>query len=105
MRYIFVAAIYLLPLAAMAQAVGSGKDFRWVVATIMGYIKLLIPLVFALTFVVFMWGIIKAWVLGAGDAQAVEEGKNIALWGVIGLVVMSGIWGIVALIRVSFFGI
>ena len=60
--------------------------------------------IFALTFIVFIWGIMKAWILNAGDESEIEKGKKLALWGVIVLAVMSGIWGILALLQNSFFG-
>ena len=68
---------------------------------IIDFISLLIPIIFALTVLVLSWGIIKAWVIGGGDESSVAEGKQIAIAGVVALVVMIGVWGIVAVLRTS----
>ena len=79
------------------------KNFGELVGMFLSLIGLLIPVLFGLSLIVFLWGIIKAWILGGGDETSVTKGKQIALAGIIGLVVMAGVWGIVALIRSSFF--
>lgn len=78
-------------------------DFKELVAQILGIANLLIPVIFGLTLIVLIWGIAQTWVIGGGDPTKIEEGKKIALWGIIALVVMSGLWAIVALIKNSIF--
>ena len=77
-------------------------DFKGLVAHFIDLIALFIPIIFALTIVVLSWGIIKAWVINGGDEGSVEEGKKMALVGVIALVFMFGIWGILAMLQSSF---
>ena len=67
------------------------------------FISLLIPLVFSLALLFIVWRIIDAWILHADDPKKIEEGRQYALWGVLVLVVMSSVWGIVALLRSFFF--
>jgi len=69
---------------------------------IIGFINVLIPAMFALVFVYFIWKMIDAWVLHAGDPNKIEEGKTFALTAVFVLVVALSVWGIVAIIRTSF---
>ena len=90
-----------MPLSAYAQP----RSFKELVNVFVGIINLLIPLVIALTFIVFLWGIVQAWILGGGDETKVTQGKQIAIWGIIVFVVMIGVWGILALIRSGLFGI
>ena len=78
-------------------------NFADLVNLLIDLIKQLIPLVFALTLIVVIWGIVQAWIINAGDDSAVERGKHIALAGVIALVVMSGIWGILLILSSSLF--
>jgi len=53
---------------------------------------ILIPLAFTLALLLFFWGIAKyIWSEGTEKAQ----GKQIMIWGVVALFVMSSIWGIV----------
>ena len=80
------------------------NTFADVVGLFTGFIALLVPILFSLTFLVIAWGIIKAWVINGGDEAAVAEWKNIALSGVIALVFMFGIWGLLQILQTSIFG-
>jgi hypothetical protein len=72
---------------------------------IISFIQILITALFALLFLVVVWKTIDAWVIHAGDPKKREEGKRLALTAVLVLVVMSSVWGIVALLRATFFTI
>jgi hypothetical protein len=76
-------------------------NFSDLVDELIGIIDLAVPVVFALTIVYLSWKIFDAWIINAGDAQKVEEGKKVALVGTIALVVMVGVWGFVRLLQVS----
>ncbi len=78
------------------------NNFADLVGVFTGLISLLVPVVFALTFIVFAWGIIKAWIINGGDENSVEEGKKIAVAAVVAFVFMFGIWGILQLLQDSF---
>ncbi len=62
----------------------------------------LVPLIFALAFVVFLWGIFKAFIFGGGDETKREEGKQLMLYSIIGFLVMVSLWGIVNLVSNGF---
>ena len=96
MRKLFLSLVFLLPTIAYAA---TPKNFSGLVGIFLGIIGLLIPFLFGLSLLVFLWGITNAWILGGGDETKVEKGKSVALAGIIGLVVMAGVWGIVALVR------
>jgi hypothetical protein len=76
--------------------------YSGLVNEIIDFINVLIPAMFALIFVYFIWKMIDAWVLHAGDPNKIQEGKTFALTAVIVLVIALSIWGIVAIIRTSF---
>ncbi len=97
---ILAAGLLATPLVAFA----APRNFAEVVNHILYYVQLLIPIVFALTFIVLSWGVVKSWIMNDGNAEKVGEGRTLVLYGVIGLLIMSGIWGILALLRSSFFG-
>ncbi len=59
---------------------------------------LLIPLGYAVCLLYFSWGIVK-YIRSIGDK---EEGKAIMTWGVVGLFVVTSIWGIITVIRNEF---
>lgn len=60
---------------------------------------LLIPLAFSLCMLYFFWGVAKYIRSGAGGDKAAEEGKNVMVWGVVGMFVAFSIWGIITFIR------
>lgn len=84
--------------------VTTPTDFKSLVALLTGLLKTLIVFVFALTFLAFMWGVIKGWIIGGDSAEGVESGKKVVTTGIIVLVIMSAMWGILALFQSSLFG-
>lgn len=68
---------------------------------LIGLISSVIPLIFGLTLAVIVWKVIDAWVLNAADDAKISEGKKTVLIGLIVLVVMTGIWGILAVLQSS----
>lgn len=92
------------PLIAFGAYVAPPRDFKGLVDIFLNIINILVVLIFTLTFIVFMWGIIKGWIVGGGDTEGVENGKQVLLTGVIALVIMSSVWGILYLLRSSLFG-
>lgn len=57
--------------------------------------NILVPVLFAVAFIVFLWGAFNAFILGANDEDKKGEGKNLMLYGLIGFFVMVSIWGLV----------
>jgi len=102
MRILFlVTSALLTPMVTLAA---TPTDFKSLVSLFLDLIGLLVPVLFALAFLAFLWGLTRALIIGGGDETSIEKGKQIALAGIIGLVVMSGVWGIVALISRGLFG-
>lgn len=67
-------------------------------------ISLLVIALFAFAFVYFIWKMIDCWVIHAGDDKKRTEGRQYAVAAVLALVVMTGVWGIVTIVRTSIFG-
>lgn len=61
----------------------------------------IIPLIFALAFIFFLWGMVM-YIRGSDDVKKREESKKFIYWGIIGLTVMVGVWGIVKIVNVTF---
>lgn len=78
--------------------------FKELVDVFITIITSLVYFIFALTFLFFVWQIIKTWVIGGGDEISIKNGKQVLVATIIGLVVMSGIWGILLLLRAGVFG-
>ncbi len=58
----------------------------------------LINFLLILATVIFLWGVIQYVIGSQGDPKKLEQGKNIMIWGIVGLAVMVSAWGIVAMI-------
>jgi|AntRauTorcE11897_2_1112592.scaffolds.fasta_scaffold07330_4 hypothetical protein len=80
-----------LPQLAHAQ------DFKGTVGGLTGFVESLIPVLTSLAVLLFIWGAVQ-YIFQAGNDAEVEAGKDRMLWGVIGLFVITAIWGIVSLI-------
>ena len=82
-------ALPLVSFAAINSLPGLGT---FIINTINNVI---VPVLFAIAFIVFLWGAFKTFILGATSEDAKENGKNLMLWGLVGFFVMVSIWGLV----------
>lgn len=91
-------AIFATPFFAAAQS-SSGINLPLVqkyAASVIGVINtVFVPVLFALAFLMFIWGVYKYFILGATEESAKGEGRQFVLWGVVGFAVILSIWGIV----------
>ncbi len=53
----------------------------------------IVPLLYIVAFLVFLIGIVRYFFTGGAENR--EAGKAFALWGIIGMVAIFGIWGVV----------
>lgn len=87
------AATLALPLVASAQTVRNLSDAGSFVINIINTV--LVPVLFAIAFIVFLWGAFTTFILGHDNEEVKEKGKNLMLYGLIGFFVMISIWGLV----------
>lgn len=90
-------AALALPLITFAQTTVSNLSDvgTFVINFINGVI---VPVLFAVAFIVFLWGAFDTFILGATNDTAKEKGKSLMLWGLIGFFVMVSVWGLVNLL-------
>lgn len=67
-----------------------------------GILKPFITILMILSTAVFIWGIIK-FISAAGDTKKIEEGKQVIMWGLVGLFAVAGMWALATLIQTTFF--
>ena len=54
-----------------------------------------VPLLYALAFLFFLYGAVRYFFLEEEEAK--KQGKDFAIWGLVGIVVMFTVWGFVRL--------
>jgi hypothetical protein len=59
-----------------------------------GYV---LQILLALTIMMFLYGLMKYMFKGQGSDTARIEGRNLMLWGIIGIFVITAIWSLVAI--------
>ena len=64
--------------------------------------SVLVPLLFAVSFIVFLYGVAKAYIFSHGDSAEIGKGHQLILWGLIGFVVMVSLWGLVNVVANTF---
>ncbi len=85
---------FFAPLFALAQ--GLGSNLGNYITSIMQFINtVLVPLVFALAFLAFLWGMFKTFILGGDNEEEQAKGKQLMMYSIAGFVVMVSLWGIV----------
>ena len=91
-------AVFALPLVA-AAAINNVSDLgTFIINTINAVI---VPVLFAVAFIVFLWGAFQTFILGANSEEVKTKGKNLMLWGLIGFFVMVSVWGLVNILTGS----
>lgn len=92
--------LFALPLATFAQAVfNESSAFSNYLRAVITFIQgTLVPLVFAIAFLAFIWGALRYFVWGGADEEKRKEGKNLMIYAIIGFVLMVSIWGIVTFV-------
>ena len=63
-------------------------------------LKAVAPILIALGVIFFIWGVVQ-YMIG-GDEEAKKKGRDKIIYGIIGLVVIVGMWGLVAIIKTTF---
>lgn len=91
-KFIYTGAAFMLPLLAAAQ-VDSLQDLGSFVIDLINNVA--VPLVFAIAFIVFIWGVFMYFIAGGHDEEKQSQGKSLMLWGLIGFFIMVSVWGLV----------
>jgi hypothetical protein len=79
-----------------AQYVGVDSSGHLTGGGIMGLINtVIVPVIFALSFLAFVWGVVNYFFLHGDNEGKREEGRSFILWGLIGLFVLFSVWGLV----------
>ncbi len=86
---------FALPMVSFAAISSLSDAGKLIIDTIN---NILVPVLFAVAFIVFLFGAFQTFILGARSDEVKEKGKSLMLWGLIGFFVMISIWGLVNLL-------
>ena len=64
--------------------------------------RALIPLIFAVAFLLFLWGVLQFFFLNGENEEKRKEGRKFIIAGIIGFFIMMSIWGIVNILLGTF---
>lgn len=85
-----------LPMVALAQEFGQINTFVGRITTFIN--NTLVPLVFGVALLVFIWGMFRFFILNAHTDDGKKQGKDLMIYAIVGFVLMVSIWGIVNLL-------
>jgi hypothetical protein len=58
----------------------------------------IVPVILALAFLVFIWGVVKYFFIEGAEEKNKEDGKKFVMWGLLGIVFLLSVWGFVNLL-------
>lgn len=104
----------LLPVIAFAQFVGpcpegtynngtacvSASGIGGFLRTIQGLLNFILPVLLALGVVYFVWGVVRYVISDSEEVK--KKGKDQMIYGLIGFVVIIGLWGLVYIVTDTF---
>jgi len=92
------------PPSAHAGDASGAKTFSGILSeSVMPMITSAINLIVIITFLVFVWGVLR-FIQGAGDDKRRTEERKFLMWGTIALFLMVSVWGVVKIVHTLFFG-
>lgn len=84
-------------------AISDNSTLKDILCYVSGLINdAVIPLIFAVATVFFIWGAVKFFIISAGEEAQREQGKQFMFWGIIALAVMLSVWGLVGILTSTF---
>ena len=60
--------------------------------------KGIVPVLFAVGIVLFVWGVVNFFIIGAGEEAKRTQGKQFIIWGIIAFAVLVSVWGLVRIL-------
>ncbi|MCX6701768.1 MAG: hypothetical protein NTX96_01050 [Candidatus Zambryskibacteria bacterium] len=94
LSHTLLAFIYFLPIVTFAALDGV----RGLLVALKGILNSIVPVLFGLSLVYFLWGVVQFILHDAGNEKTRDEGKKKIMWGIVALFVFVSIYGILAAI-------
>jgi NADH:ubiquinone oxidoreductase subunit 2 (subunit N) len=91
--FAYVSVLFAVPALAFAQQVTSIQSGAQFLINFINTVA--VPVIFAIAFIVFIFGVLQYFILGHGDEEKQSQGRTLILYGLIGFFVMVSVWGLV----------
>ena len=108
LRSAFPTFLWFIPLGAFANNIeiftnpNKNLNFSSLANRFRDISNAVIPFLVGLSIVAIVWGIYK-YIVSAGDAERVAEGRRVIVYGIVALFIMLGFWGLVMAINNTLF--
>ncbi|OGZ43602.1 MAG: hypothetical protein A2756_04805 [Candidatus Ryanbacteria bacterium RIFCSPHIGHO2_01_FULL_48_27] len=79
---------------ALAPSLAAAQTFGDTLSRVSDFLNQIIPFIFLVATIVFLWGVLK-YVTAGGDEEKAKEGRAMMLNGIIFLAVMIAVWAFV----------
>jgi hypothetical protein len=63
--------------------------------------NVIIPLLLAMAALVFLFNVTRYFIIGGENPDSQEKARSLAVWGILGFVIILSIWGIVTMLTYS----
>lgn len=64
--------------------------------------EVVFPVLITLAVLFFLINVVRYFIIGGANEESQQKAKTLALWGIIAFVIISGFWGIVAILNRTF---
>lgn len=92
-------------LVSLSNCAAQSGKLQGLLCDATALVSSIIPLLLALAVVMFVWGVVKYFIIGAGEEAKRTQGKQFMIWAIIALVVITSVWGIVKILVGTFPGL
>ena len=90
------------PVLALAATPGNFTEASSFIGKILTFLNtVIVPAIFAIALLVFIWGMFNNFILGGADEGKQESGKKLMMYSIAGFILMISILGIVNLLSSS----
>lgn len=101
-RFAAVLALGVLSAAPFIASAQKGIDLNTLTTYKTGIVdvvnKVFLPVLVAAAFITFLYGVYKYFIYGADDEAERATGRQFVLWGIIGFVIIFGVWALVNIV-------
>ena len=99
-KFAFLAATFAVPALAFAQALTNIQSVGQFIINLIDTVA--VPVIFAVAFLVFIYGVFQYFILSGGDEEKQANARNLMLYGLVGFFIMVSVWGLVNILVNTF---